>query len=102
MFKSVVRQQLDALLLVVLESKIVASLGNACTDWIWLQEGKTTETLKKRAPVVLSLLLSDLLVSKEKKMAGQVQSLVDSQLPSTDVLANTVQMRVQQVLPLHL
>lgn len=39
---------------------------------------------------ITSLLFSDLQASTEKRTFGQVCSLVDSQLPETDVFANRV------------
>lgn len=95
-----VRQQLDALSAAVLESEIQASLDIARADWIAPLKERMAEMIEKVAPTIINPLLSDLRVSLKKRMFGQVRSLVDRQLPDTDVLVNTVRTQVERVLPL--
>lgn len=59
------------------------------------------QVIEKVARAIINPLLLDLQVSVDKRMFGHAQSLVDSQLPDTDVLASTVRTKVERVLPLH-
>lgn len=80
------RQHMEVPLLVVLEWNIHAPLSIARTDWI--------PSLEKIRPKWLSRSLRQSLIQSHrtykfpprKKMLGQVRSLVNSQIPDTDVL----------------
>lgn len=94
-------QPLHALLPTVLVSEIQAALDKARTDLIASLEGKMTRMIERVAPTILRPLFSDFQVLVEKKMFHRVQSLVDNQLPNTDVLVSTVRTKVEGVPPVH-
>lgn len=58
------------------------------------------ETIEKVAPTIVNPPLTDRQVSIEKMRFSQTQSLVDSQVPDTDVLVNTIRTQVKGVMQL--
>lgn len=96
-----VRQQLRALLAVVVDSKIQASLVIARTDWISSVKRRLTQMIKKVAFIIIISLLLQVNVSVKNRMLGKVQSFVDSQLSDTDCLVSTVRTQVERFLSLQ-
>lgn len=84
------RQQLVAQLSAVHESHIQVLLHIARTDSNALLEEKKAQMIGKVAPSFINPLLSDLQLSIEMRMLGQVQSLLYSQLPDKDTLGKIV------------
>lgn len=94
------RQQLDAILFAVLKSETQASLDTERANRFAPLDEKMALMIAKVAPTVICALLSDFLLSIDRKMFGQVRSLADSQPLNTNVLVNKVQIQVDRVLRL--
>lgn len=99
-FERAVRPELDALLSAVLKLQIRASLDVARADCIPSLEERMPQMIEKAAPIIANPLSSNLKVSIEKRKSGQVQILIVSKPPKTEVLVNTVQTQVERVIPL--
>lgn len=95
------RQQRDALLPAALRSENRVLLDRAQTYQVASPEVEKARKMGIIACTITNPLLLDLEVSTEKKLSGQVQSLVDGQLYSIDSVVNTARLDVKRVLPLH-
>lgn len=67
-----------------------------------LLEREMAKAIEKLASITVNAFLRDLHVPVKKKVFGQLQNLVDSQLPNTYVLVRTAQAQLERVLPSHL